>query len=192
MLDRLTMLIAALLLAAVTVTSYWYSREMRRPVVRTPPTPGAADFIVERVALTQFDDHGQANYKLLAEELSYFNENDDVELAQPLLVSLRPGEPQLKASSKRARVINAGEKVLMEGDVLLVREGRNGEAPLTVRTERMHVIPDLERFSTDVPVLIEQGASRLAGDTMEYDNLTRVLGIAGRLRGELAPAKRAP
>lgn len=192
MLDRLTMLIAALLLAAVTVTSYWYSREMRRPTLRTPPTPGAPDFIVERVALTQFDDHGQANYRLLAEELSYFNENDDVELARPLLVSLRPGEPQLKASSQRARVINAGEKVLMEGEVLLMRDGRAGEPPLTVRTERMTVIPDIERFSTDVPVLIEQGDSRLAGDTMDYDNLTRVLSLVGKLRGELAAARRAP
>ena len=192
MLDRLTMLIAALLLAAVTVTSYWYSREMRRPVVRTPPTPGAPDFIVERVSLTQFGDQGQANYRLIAEELSYFNENDDVELARPLLVSLRPGEPQLKVSSKRARVMRAGETVLLDGDVLLLREGRPGEPPLSMRTERMTVIPDLERFSTDVPVLIEQGASRLTGDTMEYDNLTRVLGIVGRLRGELAPARRAP
>jgi len=31
MLDRLSMLIATVLLAFVTVTSYWYSREMRRP-----------------------------------------------------------------------------------------------------------------------------------------------------------------
>jgi lipopolysaccharide export system protein LptC len=189
MLDRVTMLIAALLLAAVTATSYWYSREMRRPTARTPPTPGAPDFIVEHVSLTQFDDSGQASYRLVAEELSYFSENDDIELGRPHLLSLQPGRPQVQASSERARVTHAGEKVLMQGNVLLQRNGGAGEPPLTLRSERMTVLPDVERFSTDVPVLIEQGTSRLAGAAMDYNNLTRVLTITGGLRGELAAAK---
>lgn len=187
--DRLTMLIAALLLAVVTVTSYWYSREMRRPTARTPPTPGAPDFIVDNVVLTQFDERGQASYKLLAERLSYFNENDDIELSSPHLVTLQPGEPQLQASSKRARVTNAGEKVLMQGDVLLRREAAAGRPALAVRTERMTVVPDVEQFSSDVPVVIDQGASRLEGATMDYDNLKRRLTLSGGLRGELAPVQ---
>jgi LPS export ABC transporter protein LptC len=188
--DRLTMLIAALLLAVVTATSYWYSREMRRPTARAPAVPGAPNFVVDSVVLTQFDESGQASYKLLAERLSYFNENDDIELAAPRLVSLRPGEPQVRASSRRARVTNAGEKVLMDGDVQLHREAAAGKPDLTIRAERMTVIPDVELFSSDVPILIEQGDSRLAGDSMVYDNLKRLLSISGGLRGEFSPARR--
>jgi lipopolysaccharide export system protein LptC len=184
------MLVAAILLAVVTVTSYWYSREMRRPTVRTPPAPGTPDFIVDRVVLTQFDDSGQARYKLFAEELSYFNENDDIDLAKPRLVSLLPDQPQLQASSARARVVNAGAQVLMQGEVLLQRAAADGRPALTVRTERMTAIPDEERFSSDVPVLIEQGTTRLAGAAMDYDNLTRVLTVSGGLRGEMAPVRR--
>ncbi len=188
--DRLSMLIAIVLLLVVTVTSYWYSREMRRPAARTPPTPGAPDFIVDRVVLTQFDERGQARYKLFAEELSYFNENDDIDLARPRLVSLLPDQPQLQASSARARVTSGGARVLMEGDVLLQRAATVDRPPLTIRTARMTAIPDEERFSSDVPVLIEQGDMRLAGATMDYDNLARVLSVGGGLRGELAPARR--
>jgi lipopolysaccharide export system protein LptC len=188
--DRLSMLIAAVLLAVVTVTSYWYSREMRRPTVRTPPTPGAPDFVVERVVLTQFDESGQARYKLFAEELSYFNENDDIDLTRPRLVSLLPDQPQLQASSALARVTNAGERVLMQGDVLLQRAAAGDRPALTIRTERMTAIPDEERFTSDVPVQIEQGGTRLAGAAMDYDNLRRVLTVSGGLRGEMAPARR--
>lgn len=188
--DRLSMLIAAILLAVVTVTSYWYSREMRRPTVRTPPSPGTPDFIVDRVVLTQFDDSGQARYKLFAEELSYFNENDDLDLTRPRLVSLLPDQPQLQASSARARVVNAGAQVLMQGEVLLQRAAAAGRPALTIRTERMTAIPDEERFSSDVPVLIEHGTTRLAGEAMDYDNLTRVLTVSGGLRGEMAPVRR--
>ena len=190
MLDRLSMLIATVLLAVVTITSYWYSREMRRPTVRTTATPGTPDFIVERVVLTQFDDRGQARYKLFAEELSYFNENDDIDLTAPRLVSLLPDQPQLQATSARARVTNAGARVLMQGDVLLKRAAADNRPALTIRTERMTAIPDEERFSSDVPVLIEQGGTRLDGAAMDYDNLTRVLTVSGGLRGEMAPARR--
>jgi lipopolysaccharide export system protein LptC len=188
--DRLTMLIAAILLAVVTVTSYWYSREMRRTTLRTPPSPGTPDFVVDRVVMTQFDESGQGRYRLFAERLSYFNENDDIELAGPRLVGLQPDEPQVQASALRARVTNAGERVLMQGDVLLQRAMDAGRPPLTIRTERMTAIPDLEQFSSDVPVRIEQGDTRLTGAAMEYDNLKHVLTVSGGLRGEMAPARR--
>lgn len=188
--DRVSMLIAAVLLLIVTVTSYWYSREMRRPTQRTLPAPGTPDFIVDRVVLTQFDESGRARYKLFAERLTHFNENDDIELAKPRLVSLQPEQPQVQASSTRARVINAGEKVLMQDDVLIQRAAGGGEPRLTIRSEQVTAYPDDERFVSEVPVSIERGDSRLSGEAMDYDNLRRVLTVSGGLRGELAPAGR--
>jgi lipopolysaccharide export system protein LptC len=188
--DRLSMLIAAVLLGLVTATSYWYSREMRRPVQRSAPAPGTPDFIVDHVVLTQFDDTGQARYKLFAERLTHFNENDDIELGKPRLVSLQPDQPQVQASSRSARVTNAGEKVLMQGDVVLTRAAGGREPRLTIHTEQMTALPDEERFFSEVPALIERGDSRLSGAAMDYDNLRRVLTVTGGLRGTLAPADR--
>lgn len=187
--DRLSMLIAAVLLTLVTATSYWYSREMRRPTQRTPPTPGTPDFIVEHVVITQFDDSGQARYKLFSAHLTHFNENDDLELRKPRLVSLRPNQPQVQASSRQARVTNAGERVLLDGDVVIRRAASGADPALTIRSERMVAVPDVERFSSDVPVLIERGDTRLTGAAMDYDNLARVLTVTGGLRGEMAPAR---
>ena len=78
----------------------------------------------------------------------------------------------------------------MQGDVLLKRAAADNRPALTSRTERMTAVPDEERFSSDVPVLIEQGGTRLDGAAMDYDNLTRVLTVSGGLRGEMAPARR--
>jgi LPS export ABC transporter protein LptC len=78
----------------------------------------------------------------------------------------------------------------MQGDVLLQRAAAGERPALTIRTERMTAIPDEERFSSEVPVAIEQGGTRLAGEAMEYDNLSRVLTVSGGLRGEMAPARR--
>lgn len=187
--DRLSVLIAAVLLAVVAATSYWYSREIRRPTAHAPSTPGAPDFVVDRVVMTQFDERGQARTKLFAERLSYFNENDDIELAKPRLVSLRPDEPQLQVTSARARVTNAGERILMQGDVLVRRAPGAGRPALSISTEQMTIIPDLEQFSSDVPVSIVHGEDRLTGKAMDYDNLQRVLTVSGALRGEMAPRR---
>ena len=188
--DRLSVMVAALLLAVVAAASYWYSREIRRPTTHTPPTPGAPGFIVDRVVLTQFDDSGRARYKLFAERLSYFNENDDIELGKPRLVSLRPDEPQVQASSTSARITHAGEQVLMKGDVVVQRAATADRPMLSIRTERMTVVPDLEQFSSDTPVQIVQGDTRLSGATMDYDNLRRVLTVNGAVRGEMTAPRR--
>ncbi len=188
--DRISMLVAAVLLAIVTATSYWYARDMRRPVQRTQPSPGAPDFVVDHVVLTQFDDSGQARYKLFAKQLTHFSENDDIELGEPRLVGLQPNQPQMQAASRTARVTSGGEKVLMRGDVLIQRAAAGDEPPLTIRSQMVTAIPDEERFVSDVPALIERGGSRLEGAAMVYENLRRVLTVTGGLRGELAPAER--
>src|SRR5262247_2739587 len=142
--DRIAPIAAILLLIIVVGTSYWYSRMMRIPRAAPPPAPGTPDVVVERVVITQFDVHGLARNKLFAERLTHFEENDNVELASPRLVSLRPDQPQVDARAKRARVENAGERVHMMGSVLLTRAGTAGEPALRLSTEYLLALPDVD------------------------------------------------
>ncbi len=185
--DRLTMLIAIALLAAVTATSFWYSRVLRRPPAAQPATPGTPDFVVERLVLTQFDPAGRARHKLFAERLTHFAENDDIELASPRLVSLRPDRPQIEARAQRARLENTGERVHLRGSVLLTRAPFGGEPALRLATEYLLALPDEDRYSTDRPVEFERGPDRMRGDAFELDNIARTTRLAGNVRTELAP-----
>lgn len=185
--DRLTMLIAIVLLAAVTATSYWYSRVLRRPPVVERAAPGTPDFVVDRLVLTQFDEAGRARHKLFAERLTHFAENDDIELANPRLVSLRPDRPQIEARAQRGRVENAGERVHLRGAVLLTRAADGEQPPLRLATEYLLALPDEDRYSTDRPVELERGPDRMRADTLELDNIARTTRLAGNVRTELAP-----
>jgi lipopolysaccharide export system protein LptC len=181
------MLIAIALLAAVTATSFWYSRVLRRPPAAQPATPGTPDFVVERLVLTQFDPAGRARHKLFAERLTHFAENDDIELASPRLVSLRPDRPQIEARAQRARLENTGERVHLRGSVLLTRAPFGGEPALRLATEYLLALPDEDRYSTDRPVEFERGPDRMRGDAFELDNIARTTRLAGNVRTELAP-----
>lgn len=180
--DRIAPIAAIILLIIVVGTSYWYSRMMRIPRAAPPPAPGTPDVVVERVVITQFDAHGMARNKLFAERLTHFEENDNIELASPRLVSLRPDQPQLDARARRARVENAGERVHMLGSVLLTRAAGAGEPAMRLSTEYLLALPDRDRFSTDKPVEMERGPSTINAQSMVYDNIARTIDFQGDVK----------
>ena len=61
-----------------------------------------------------------------------------------------------------ARVEDSGARVILTGDVTLIRAaGKDGEPSMRLTTEKLVALPDLEQFSTDAPVEIERGGSRI-------------------------------
>ena len=184
--DKIAPLAAIILLTVVVGTSYWYSRVMRIPRAAPPPAPGTPDVVVERVVITQFDLHGLARNKLFAERLTHFQENDNIELASPRLVSLRQDQPQVDARAMRARLENAGERVHMMGSVLLTRAAAGSEPALRLSTEYLLALPDLDRFSTDQEVEMQRGTSTINAQSMLYDNIARTIDFQGEVRASFA------
>jgi lipopolysaccharide export system protein LptC len=187
--DRLTTIIAIVLLAAVTVTSYWYARTLRMPKSISVTAPGTPDFEADKLVITQFDSEGRAKNKLFADRLLHYTENDNVDLTSPRLVSLRPDQPQIEVRAQRAQLENAGEKVHLHGEVD-VRRAAFGDTPaLRVTTDYLLAIPDVDRYSTDRPVEVERGAARIrADDGMQLDNIARTARFDGNVRMLLPPA----
>ncbi len=186
--DRLTLLIAVVLLAAVTATSYWYASVLRRPAAARVAAPDKPDFEAEKLVITQFDPQGRARHKLYAETLQHFAANDSVEATAPRLLSLQPDQPQVEVRARRARIDNAGERVHLNGDVQVVRAA-DGPAPaLYVASDYLLALPDLDRYSTDRPVEVTRGAARItAQGGMQLDNIARTAQFEGKVRILLPP-----
>lgn len=184
--DRITAIIAVLLLATLAGVSYWYSQVSRVDGLAQPVSREGPDFVVRGVTLTQFDASGQATNKLFAEELSHFASDDRAELTRPRLVSLQPGQPQLESRAQRALVEGSGERILLTGDVVITRAAEEGSPPMRLATQKLQVLPDLERYSTDAPVEIEHGESGVRSVGMDYDNIARVVKFRSQVRGTMA------
>ncbi len=188
--DRLTLLIAILLLGSVTATSYWYARSLRVAPNVNIARPGSPDFETENMVLTQFDAQGRAKYKLFADKLVHFGETDDVELSSPRLVSLRPDQPQVEVRAERGRVENTGEKVHLHGDVVVTRTGTDAVPPMRVDTTYLLALPDEDKYSTDQPVLVQRGGQTISAEQgMTIDNLARTAQFLGSVKMSLPPAR---
>ncbi|HWL72921.1 MAG TPA: LPS export ABC transporter periplasmic protein LptC [Burkholderiaceae bacterium] len=185
--DRITAFIAIILLASLAGVSYWYSQSTRLKKIATPVSREGPDFVVNNVTLTQFDDTGRATNRLHASELTHFAADDHAELSQPRLISLRPEQPILEARAKNGNVASGGERVQLSGDVVITRApGRDGTAPMQLRTQQLTAIPDLDRYSTDAAVEIERGDSVVRAIGMDYDNVRRVVKFHSNVRGTIA------
>lgn len=186
--ERLTSLIAILLLAFVTGTSYWYARALKAPKAVVAVTPGTPDFEADKLVITQFDAQGRARNKLFAERLLHYGDTDNVDLAAPRLVSLRPDQPQFEVKAERGQIENAGERVHLHGQVELRRAAAGDTPGMQVHTEYLLALPDLDRYSTDRPVAVERGASRILADGgMQLDNIARTAQFDGKVRIVLPP-----
>lgn len=186
--DRLTSLIAILLLAFVTATSYWYARTLRIPKGSVVAAPGTPDFEADRLVITTFDAQGRAKHKLFADTLLHYADNDNVDLTAPRLVSLRPDQPQVEVRALRGQVENAGERVHLHGDVDVRRAGLGALPPMRMQTEYLLAIPDLDRYTTDKPVEVERGGARIsAAGGMQLDNIARTVQFEGNVRMLLPP-----
>ena len=80
------------------------------------------------------------------------------------------------------------KRVILTGDVTLIRApGSDGEPPMRLNTESLVALPDTEQFSTDLPVEIERGGSRINAVGMDYDNIKRTVKLRSRVRGTIEP-----
>jgi len=188
--DRITAIIAILLLASLAATTYWFSQVGRYANLASPVSREGPDFVVDGVTLTQFDATGRATNRLFAEKLLHYAADDRAEMERPRYVSLRPDQPQLEAHAKQAVVEGSGERVTLTGDVVITRApGKDGEPPMRLTTERLLALPDREQYSTDLPVEMERGGSVIRSVGMDYDNIKRVAKFHSKVRGTIEPAR---
>lgn len=186
--DRITAIIAVLLLALLAGTTYWYSQAARLGDLANPVSREGPDVVVDGATLTQFDAQGRATNKLIGARITHYPSDDRAEIAQPRMISLRGDQPQLDAQADHARVEEGGARVIFTGNVSVVRAaGKDGEAPMRLTTERLVALPDLEQYSTDAPALIERGGSSIRSVGMDYDNIKRTLKFHSKVRGIVEP-----
>jgi len=187
--DRITAIIAVLLLALLAATTYWYSQTTRLGALAQPVSREGPDVVVDRVAMTQFDAEGRAVNKLIGERVTHFPSDDRVEVVRPRLISLREDQPQLDAKAEHARVEDSGARVILSGNVTLIRAAsEDGEPSMRMTTDRLVALPDSEQFSTDAPVEIERGGSRIHAVGMDYDNIKRTVKFRSKVRGTIEPS----
>jgi lipopolysaccharide export system protein LptC len=181
--DRLAALISLLLLASLGLFTYYLAAVAdRAQPAPQPRATGEPDYFVEGLALIKMDERGAPSFRLEAQRLTHYPDDDSAEFVRPRLVSLDPSRPRILIVADIGRVADDGNETHLTGNVVITRSASDGAPELRAETDYAVVLPEQDLVRTDRPVRIVQGGNTLTGVGMVLDNRTRRLQVDSQVR----------
>lgn len=192
--DRLTLYLPVLLMGVLAMATYW--------LVRSTPTPGAPlaatapqhlpDYFMRKFSVKTFDTNGRLKSEVKGGEARHFPDTDRLEIDHVDIHSFDEQGRLTTATARRAITNGDASEVQLIGQAQVVRDSvpdKNGQPlpSLTFRGEFLHAFMNTERVKSHLPVELTRGKDRFISDSMDFDNLERVMLMKGRVRGQLVP-----
>lgn len=187
--DRITIYLPIILMGLLALGTYWLARS-------TPSLPAAVaerapthdpDYFLRGFSVKSFDPAGRLKNEIYGAEARHFPDNDTLEVDQPRIRAYNKDGVLTISTARKALANGDGSEVQLIGDALVVREAGAGQPRLEIRGEFLHFFADQERIRSHKPVRLTRGGVRFEGDSLEYDNLDRVLELRGNVRGTMLP-----
>lgn len=183
--DRLSALIAIFLLSALGAITFYlaeFSSKTDQPTIdktlRHEP-----DYFINKFTLIKVNAQGKPAFRLSAESMVHYPDDDSSEFTQPRLTSLDSSKPIVTVAGKSGKAGPKGEVTELFDNVVLTRAALAGNPPLKVETEYLLIDSNKETAVTDKSVVITQGQSRLTGIGMDFDNLNRTFALRDNVKG---------
>lgn len=133
------------------------------------------DLIVENFSARKFGEDGRTLYTLVARKMVHYPDDDSAQLERIGFEAYEPRQPRVSIASDRGRLLEGGDKVWFEGNVVLVREADGKYESSRLTTDRLLVLPDSGVARTSSPVLLENPSARVEASGLELNNQARTL-----------------
>jgi lipopolysaccharide export system protein LptC len=172
-------LILAGLLAGLT---FWLELATRPPVSGNDgKSRHDPDYIVENFEVRRFGPTGVLQHTLRATLMKHYPDDDSTVVTAPDLTYFR--DPPTTVTARQALISSKGEHVQLIDDVIVTRSGIAGKPNSVLTTSRLDAYPDEEIATSDVPVTITKGLSKVNGSAMQANNKTAIYILEGPVRG---------
>lgn len=193
--DRLTLYLPVLLMGVLAMATYWLVRST--PIAGAPEPTAAAqhlpDYFMRKFAVKTFDAAGKLKSEVTGGEARHFPDTDTLEIDQVIIRSFDAQGRLTTATARKAITNGDASEVQLIGGAQVVRaavvNAAGKEQPaMTFTGEFLHAFMKTERVKSHQPVELTRGKDTFTADSMDFDNLTRVMLLNGRVRGSLVPA----
>lgn len=197
--DRITIYLPIIVVAVLALGTYWLVRNAPKLVGPTAKTAAVhePDYFMRDFVIRNFLANGELRSELFGKEGRHYPDTDTLEVDGVRLRAINPQGLTTRATANHGLSNADGSEVQLFGDAVVTREaspGRNGQAVprLEFRGEFLHAFVDTERVTSNKPVTLTRGADRFTADSLDYDNLSGVADLKGRVRGQLVPGVAQP
>lgn len=193
--DRVTIYLPIILTFALALGTYWLVRnapKLLEETVKEEPVH-EPDFFMRDFVIKNFLPNGELRSELFGSEGRHYPDNDTLEVDRVRLRAVSPEGVTTRATANRGLSNGDGSEVQLFGNAVVVREAAKTASGrpmprLEFRGEFLHAFLDTERVKSDRPVTLMRDGDQFTADRLDYDNLSGVANLQGRVRGVLMPA----
>lgn len=195
-LERLSLYLPVVLMGLLALGTYWLVRNT--PVFLPPGAPQPVrhepDYFLQNFSVKTFDPEGGLRSEVFGAEARHYPDTDTLEIDRIRIRSFDRQGQLTTATASRALTNADASEVQLFGNAQVVREATtdlsgHGQPRLEFRGEYLHAFLELERLKSHRPVILTRGSDRFAADSLDYDNIERMLQLRGRVKGTLVPVR---
>ena len=155
---------ALTVLLVLAACSAWILHDLEPELLRGEDPPvQVPDFFVENFVTTIRDVEGRPRQRIDAVRMAHFPETGTRELTWPRLTMYRDDATPWHVRSERGWVSASGDVMLLQGEVLIWRNDREGNPRIEIKTRDLRVLPETDFGETDQPVVVTTRHSRSRG-----------------------------
>lgn len=141
------------------------------------------DYIISNFITTQTDVNGSLRYKLAAEEMKHFPDDDTSVLQHPRYTQFTVDKPYTQVEGLHGNVSSNGEIVELIDNVKVTRQAFAGKGEMTVETDYLNIRPNEEIVRTESPVVIRQAPKTVIYATgMLYEKKAKTVTLLHKVK----------
>ncbi|MBI2769115.1 MAG: LPS export ABC transporter periplasmic protein LptC [Burkholderiales bacterium] len=191
--EQASIYLPIILMGFMALGTYWLARST--PTASSPEAMRAVhhdpDYFMRGFSVKSFDAAGRLKSEVFGVEARHYPDTDTLEIDHPRIRAYNERGELTVATALRA-VSNAdASEVQLIGEAVVTREPMKGSAAqdsprLEFRGEFLHVFVKAEKVKSHKPVVLKRGADEFTAESLDFDNVDRVLDLRGRVHGMLA------
>jgi lipopolysaccharide export system protein LptC len=181
-------------MSVLALGSYWLVRTAPRPPGPSAPTvvAHAPDFFMEKFSIKNFNGDGSLHAEVLGSAARHYSDARWTEVDAIALRAQDAAGRHTRASANKALANEDASEVQLIGNANVVRDAQTqgpgaGGSHIEFQGEFLHLLADAGLVKSHLPVELRHGANRFTADTLDYDDVTQVLRLHGRVHATLVP-----
>ena len=147
------------------------------------------DLMVERFNARKLGEDGAVLYTLAARKMVHYPDDNSALLESVTLEAFEPQQPKMTVTADHGRLEEGGDRIWIEGNVVLLRDADAQTERARLTTDRMLVLPDEGKARTTSEVHLDSVSTQAVARGLELDNRARTLRL-DRVQATMTPAKR--
>lgn len=168
---KLHYLTALLLIVLLAIASGWFFDSIDKNPIKTKEKPRhAPDYFLKNFTATTMDDKGKPAYKIKAGYLEHFPDDNSMELQQPFFTFYEKNVINWTAQSNNAVVLQADERINLNGAVVLNQISRyKNTRPMSLTAEQLTIEPKKNLAHTKLKIQLKKENSSIQAIGMRAD-----------------------